>query len=437
MARASWLCLVTVFALTTIPQSAAAHRCDDVQAAIDAMVSAATPAPVLLRLGPHFSRDALSGLLALGQDGPFRRRLAAFGAFGLARHADGLRRIAGTSPPGDAEGRLAYSLATLALGADTDTGTVAQTIDSALVDRRRGVMWVLSRMRHARPRRLMAIALDDVDAEVRLLAAEALIRDERKKARSVLSALVDSKNDAVSRRAVEALIAIQHDFPRETLRKLDPDVAARAYARSHARGLRLSKLKKEVVQRDPGIRAGVLAIVAGHAQADPVWLGRHCRRWTQRYGPVGTGEIAMAGALLGKPDAQDRLPRLKADSRIGAARVFAAFAATPLAQTQIDASTAERVAFGIEAWWPSLSIAERARLLRSLGRIDAPTSVRFVRRVLDSVEGEALVAAAEVLGEHGSVDDAAALVAAADGPSKVEYGPTLAAAAQLCRLEGQ
>ena len=224
-----WVQIGILFAVSW-PGYVRATRCDRVQAAIDSMVAKSTPPPVLLRLGPHFSPRALDGLLALGQNGPLKRRLAAYGAFGLSRHADGLRRLTAAVPPPDPEGRLAYSLATLALGADSGTATVAATVESATVAQRRGAIWVLSRMRHVRPRQMLYSGLSDKDPEVRLTAAEALVRYGSRRARVVLTRIVSKGSPDQRRRAVEALMATGHRFRPAELRRLNPDLAARAFA---------------------------------------------------------------------------------------------------------------------------------------------------------------------------------------------------------------
>ena len=430
--------LVVVVAFAVHAPSARAQRCADVQKAIDAQVSPATAPQVLLRLGPHFSPRALAGLLKLGSNpGAFFRRLAAFGAFGLARHAEGLRRIARSSAPSDADGRVAFALASVALGEDTYTSTITATIDSAQVLRRRGVIQVLSRMRHARPRVMLRAGLSDPDPEVRLTAAEALIRFRNRDARAALVDLLKSGPDAIRARAVEALIEVGHRFESTQLRALPPDTAARAYARVRGRRPRLSRLKAEVAQADHGLRAGVLAAVAARSDASPTWLRRSCPRWKRRYGSLGAGEIAMTGALLGDPEAQDSLAALAGEARLGALRVLAAFAEMPSAETRIDSRTAQRVAAGLEPWWVDLTERDRARLMRSAGLIDAPTGVGLARRHLATASGEALMEAAEILALHGTVDDAMALVEAVKGPSDPAHGATLAAAARLCRLEAE
>ena len=145
----------------------------------------------------------------------------------------------------------------------------------------------------------------------------------------------------------------------------------------------------------------------------------------------------MTAALLDDEKAQGALPELEPEARTGAIRVLSAFAATPSAETRIDTTTASRIATGPEAWWANLAEVDRARVIAGLGAIDAPTGVRFARRVLPEVKGGALVAAAEVLRDHGTVVDAEAIIRALDGPSTVAHGPTLAAAARLCRLEAE
>ena len=145
----------------------------------------------------------------------------------------------------------------------------------------------------------------------------------------------------------------------------------------------------------------------------------------------------MTGALIGDEAAQTALVALTGEARSAALRVFSAFAETPSVETRIDTSTAGRIAQGFEAWWPTLARPDRARLLQGMGAVDAPTSVRFARRVLPDASGATLVAVARILGEHGTVDDAVALVAAVEAPSNPAHGPMLAAAARLCRLEGR
>ena len=478
--RRVWRLLLFVGAVS-LPQNAAAAPCDEVQKAIDARATVQTPADVLLRLGPHFGPGALPALLEMGKDVTFSHRIAAYGAFGLARHAEGLQLITAAGAPRDPEGRLGHALATLALGADTDTGTVADAMTSPDVVRRRNTMWVLSRMMHVRPRRMLYAGLRDRDSEVRLTAAEALIRYRSRSARRILLQVIESGPSSLRPRALEALIGIGHRFRRSVLKKLNPDDGARAFARGEGRPS-LSELGRLIGGKKPGLRAGALAVAAAHPDATPKWLARVGRK-ARRFNQGARGELAMAGALLGDEKAQRRLPGLEGRARAGGLRVLVAFAETPSVETRIDTATADRVAAGVAAWWPTLTEAERARVLKSLGAIDAPTSVRFVRRVLGDTKGAALAAAAVVLSTHGSATDALALLEVIDGAdgsagprsteasgrraapgageggsggaaepaptdsrgrrapageggsSSREEGATLAAAARLCRLE--
>ena len=421
--------------LTLFAPSALAHPCQAVRAAIDGQVKAETPPEVLLQLGPHFSRDALGALLDLGREGGLDRRIAAFGAFGLARHADGLRRLSTTEPPEDPEGRLAYALASLALGADSLTGTVAETMESGVLSTRRAAIRVLSRMKHIRPRRILEMGLEDPDETVRLVAAEALMPYRYRSARKVLVNFAESDAPALQMRAVRALLVAGHRFSPAFLPRLDADIAAEAYAGTYGRGTRLAVLKRKVTQRDPGVRAGVLGVVVAQSDATVPWFKRTCSGWARRYGKLGRGEYVMVLALLGDPSAQSQIAGLTSDAQTGALRVFSAFGATPRAETRIDTATVQRVLEGLEHWWPSLTETERARMLSGLAAVDAPTSLQFARRVLPQLARAPLVVAADVLRRHGTVDDAEALVNAVEGEPTLAHGPVLAAAARLCRLE--
>ncbi len=433
MVPADWLTTFTLVTLVAspLPSPTGPRRCAAVQRAIDARASPSTAPLVLLELGPHFSPRALPRLLELGQQGAFSHRLAAYGAFGLTRHAAGLRQIVRSSAPSDAEGRLAYALATLALGREQGAQTVQTVIRTATVSRRRGAMWVLSRMRHARSRQMLYAGLEDADPEVRLIAAEALVRFRSRAARRTLLELFSSGSPRFRRRASEALIAVGHRFSPDALAQLEPDAAARAFARCAAPSMSLRRLERAVSEGEEGVRAGALAAIAARSGLRS-WLDRACPRRSC----ASESELVMVAAIIGDAHAPEVLTSLTGTARTQALRVFSAFSEIPSVETRIDTSTARRVAAAFERWWPALSVAERARVLTALGAVDAPVSVQLARRVLPSTSGAARIAAAKVLGQHGTLDDAVALVGAVDGPSNLAHGATLAAAARLCRLEG-
>lgn len=383
----------------------------------------------------------------LAQDGPSDRRFAAYGALGLTRYVDGLQQWLATSMPTDADGRLAHTLAALAFGVYAATSTLAEAILQSNVVRRRSAARIVARMKHARPRALLLEMLSDADPEVRLIAAEALIRYRSRPARDVLLALTDGDEAPHRARAVRALIAADHSFALDELRRLPVDTRARAYARCAARDAcqtvsqrsgKKTSLARAYRRSEPGLRAGALAAAASRLGAKPSVLHRYQRRWTRRFGSLGQGEITMARALVGDDRTTPALTDLSGEARVGALRVLQAFASIVGVSTQIDTASAARMVEGLHAWWPALSTTERAQLLKSLGALDATASVAYARRILVDVKDSALAAAAEILQRYGTSVDAEALVnVVKDRPPSATFGPVLAAAARLCRLEAE
>ncbi|MEM7678194.1 MAG: HEAT repeat domain-containing protein [Myxococcota bacterium] len=349
----------------------------------------------------------------------------------MTHHVGGLQRWLATEPPKDEGGRLAHLLAGLALGVYSATSTLADTFFGADVDLRRQAIGVVVRMKHARPRALMLAALSDVDPEVRLIAAEVLVQYRRTEAREVLVELLAGK---YRDRAAAALLAVGHLFEAEDLDRLSPDDTARAYARVADE----KRFVRAYRRTEPGKRAGALAAVVARADGKRSALRRYRRRWERRFGDVGRGEWAMTEALMGAARPQETLGELVDEARSGARRVLLAFASIVDAPTRVDTATAMRIAAALHRWWPTLSSAEGADLLRSLGAIDAAAGLSLARRFLRHIEGAALVAAAEILQRYGTVVDAEALVETLKARSSAPTdGPVLAAAARLCRLEAE
>ena len=426
------LTVALTFGLAAASSTAAADPCSGVQAAIDARVAPTTPAPVLLRLGPHFSSQALSDLLDLGQSGSYARRIASYGAFGLSRYAAGLRRLASSGSPADATGQVAYALASFALGAAKDTGALVQALTEGPIEARRETLMVIRKVRGARARRMLLGVLDDPDAEMRLSAAETLARHGSRRAKRVLVDLLEKGPTGRKARAVEALIGAYHRFDEEEIRRLPPDLGARAYARTKARRTSLDALQTAVLDSDAAIRAGALASAVADDEATADWLAK-TEAGAARFGDLGKGERAMTALLLGASSAS--VIGLEGPARQGALHVLWAFASAPRAALWIDGTTADRAAAAVQAWWTELEEAQRARSLASIGAIDPPAGVRLSRRMLGGIEGPILESAAEILRRYGVPTDAALLIRAADGPMDVARASALASAAALCRLE--
>ncbi len=433
------------FGLTA--QTVPPRSCQEMQTFIDAQVAEPIDPEVLLGLGPHFSPRVLADLLELGHAGPFRRRLAAYGAFGLTRYVESLRRIQATPVPDDEEGKIAHAVGVLALGADIDTATVASAVESPVLKHRRGVTWVLSRMKHNRARQLLSVGLEDTDLQVRLMAAEALVRYRYRKATQVLLDIVRSGDRPAQERAAEALIRVGYPFRPADLRRLNPNLAARAYARRNGRRSSRSRLKRQVVERDDGLRAGIMAVVAGNRDVTSEWVDDVCGEWSDRFGELGVGELAMTTALLGDEEAINQVGVLEGDALTAAVRVFLAFSEIPRIKSRIDPMTVGRVAQRLEGVWPRWSDGDQAAYLRGMATIDAPTGVALARRALAPVATSStgppagssrwVTAAAEILRRYGNAEDAVVLAAIVRPPSVPEHGPVLAAAARLCRLEGE
>ena len=137
-------------------------------------------------------------------------RRAIYEALGRARHSIGLKWLNETEPGIDPQDRISHSLALLALGNGSHTGTITRSLVLGKVSERRFVSRVLATMRQVRPKTILKQALSDADDVVRLNAIRRLGRSRFRTTREVLLELTKSDKVHVRQEAARLLASGRH-----------------------------------------------------------------------------------------------------------------------------------------------------------------------------------------------------------------------------------
>ena len=178
-----------MWALGALCASASSARaevpCREVQRTLANGISELDDVDAVLRLAPFIDEATLRTLEGVADRGPDAAAYAAVLAVGFSRRADALGVLRARPGSKTAEIGLGKSLALLALGDGSQTGTIAKALSSDDVERRRRTERALARMHQRRPALLLETAMVDPDEEVRSLAAERSIETKEWRGRGV------------------------------------------------------------------------------------------------------------------------------------------------------------------------------------------------------------------------------------------------------------
>ncbi len=369
-------------------------------------------------LAPHLTKASIAGLL---QKKESEHRWLVHQALGLSKSAEALGALRG---PGAVD--LPASLALLALGDDSGTSTVAPALFERDVTTRRRTARALARLEQARPRIMLYKALRDEDPAVRLVAAEVHAIRGSRRARRVLDDLLEDKK--FGREPARILYESGGRTGLERIRHLDPSIRGRVVVREAVRSRRLTinRLRRMVKERDPVMRAGVLAALA----LRPV-SAKRVRLWARA---VPTGELTMTLALMGEMDAVDQLGLLPPEEIPGAVEVIWAYAGAGVHRARLDRELARSIARAVSSWKQGVAPDDVVRMLDAL-HTAVPEAGAAWARVLLATTDEAKVrqAAARLLRRAGHYQDVMPLLTALKATQDPDARASLlSAAARIC-----
>ncbi len=406
----NWIWMLAVW-----PTAALAEPCREVSTRINALAPKASPA-ALRSLGPSFGPAALPALRARFDADP-DVAIAAGTAFGLARHAEGLRQLTADPSPG-----LAEALALLALGDGVRTGSIAAELYEGSVQSRRRIARALSVLKQKRPRLLLYQSLVDTDSEVRWLAARALLDQGLYRPQRVLTELL-REDDLARVRAARALLGAGRRLPAEVIPKLPPQVAVRAWVRAKENSWTSNEVQ----------RTAALAVLLLQDPKQEVF-DRAALRYEKLY-PSVAPEFDLGRALRGDTEAVARLGRL--DGAQAAKVVLLWWALGSAARGPFNQSEIRSVASTLESWIMRRLVApaDESRILSAAAGLDEVVGAELARARLLGPDGAGLRTAARVLAHAGELRDVARLLDAANRSAPRTQAVVLTAAARLCRVQ--
>ncbi len=209
---------LSLCALVASPQVARAQGCAAVDAEVEALIRGGGEAEALLEIARDLGPRGGSALVVRAEAGDATAVLA----LGLAGQAEGLRALRERRIPRTA----ARSLALLALGDATETGTVTRALvgPGSAAERAR-VATYLGMIRAVRARELLEVGLIDPEPLVRLEAAKPLAKLRYPKARRVLVELGRSAPEPIRAAALEANARAPTGNAEELMEELESDNA--------------------------------------------------------------------------------------------------------------------------------------------------------------------------------------------------------------------
>lgn len=401
--------------------SARSDACDEVDAALLQWAQVGTDRDALMALAPYFSPAQIRVLGARIPGADARGRLAMIDALGETRGAAALAVLRPLPPAEGRRLRLARSLALLALGDGSETGTVAAALAPTEPEaRRRFVAQRLVRMAHWRPRALLQSYARDADPWLRFWASEYALSRGWRSGTARVRELLQTDDAKLSLRAARALLTARQipdgshpAWPR------DLTLAARAMAlvRAPASAGRLwSRLAAVApLQRAAGFVA-FLGLAEGEAS-----LAAAVKSWPDTVRTEGPGPAmrVMAGEHVA----------LSSDDRTWLFDLLTAAAAVHNGPTVFSRAAGRHVESALREGAAAPEAGLR-RAAEALAALQPAAGLAWARRALVAQSPGGRAVAADVLFGHGDRTDVRALLAVAAPPRGWRAAR---ASAALCR----
>lgn len=405
-------CVLGLLATPAPVQGAPDPACAALDREIDALVLATRDPRVLERLAPYISVNVVPKVIARVPKEPPPLAFELLLTAGRSGHAEALRLVRQVTPRQNLEVQVGRSLALLALGEGSETGTIAGALETAPASLRLEIVHALARMKHPRPRELLRGALDDPQPEVRLAAAEGLVRVRSMMGRRVLLDLSRTAPEPLKARAAKVLGSSR--WASAHLDAIPRDLVGRAEAKLAARGRRdvTRRARGLLISTEAAQRTGAFAALAVSREETPESLERLARRAASKNGPEVDAELAMAQVLMGDEGAIEKLEALDATLAPNAIAVLwnAAGASDPEAPLTGPAIT--RLFRLLERWTVSGVLGDRdaARAIDAAAALGQRAARPLARARLLGPDGRALVAAVRALSRAGAIEDVRALI---------------------------
>ncbi|MEE2902239.1 MAG: HEAT repeat domain-containing protein [Myxococcota bacterium] len=363
-------------------------------------------------------------------------RRAIYEALGRARHSIGLKWLNETEPGEDPQDRLSHSLALLALGNSSQTGTITRSLVLGKVSERRFVSRVLATMRQVRPKKILQQALSDGDDVVRLNAIRRLGRSRVRATREVLLELTKSDKVHVRQEASKLLAKGRHRLDLEILNQLPEPMRSQLYVSAASRHPRKMKkvVKSDVFSSDRLKRSASLAAMV-HILSYREFK-RIQKKITKRFKKDIVPELAMTLALYNQEDGWIMLDTLDKDELERSIGVLAAYVGAGRRRSKISTVQAERLGGRFEAWMQTdlLTKEYETRVIDSLAVLEPNVALNIARKRIQLKDGPGLRAALRYLAKHGDINDLPPLIALLKTKlSEDSLAKALTTAATLCQ----
>ena len=410
--------------------------CVYVQNRIDEYARALPEPEVLLSVSTYMTASAIRDLVAHLPTATPENRRAIYEALGRARHSVGLKWLSEHEPSEDPQDRLSHSLAMLALGNGSQTGTITRSLLLGKVTERRFVSRVLATMRQVRPKRILKQALSDADDVVRLNAIRRLGRSRSRATRKVLLELTKSDKVHVRQEASRLLASGRHRLDLEILNELPEPMRSQLYVSAASRRPRKMKkvIKSDVFSKDRLKRSASLAAMV-HVLSYREFK-RIQKKITKRFKKNIAPELAMTLALYNQEDGWMTLDTLDEDELERSIGVLAAYVGAGRRRSEISTAQAERLGSRFEAWMQTdlLTKEYEARVLDALAVLEPNVALNIARKRIQLKDGPGLRAALRYLKKHGDISDLSPLFALLKSKlSEESLAKALTTAATLCQ----